>query len=131
MHTTTGMQNRERQQDLHHQQQGSSSAAAAASNSMNEQLVIKDMREPCCVAWGVEARPDRPCMYLQHLLSADECTQLLEKYGSKHATEPESLEGGARSEFSHPDEDLCSLLWARIKDYLPQTLDGGECIGLR
>jgi hypothetical protein len=96
------------------------------------ELLVNDMTEPCCRAWGVEVRKDdRPCMYLQHLLTPEECLQLLETYGPQHDTESSSLEPGSRSQFSKSDEELSIKLWERIKHLFPTDLDGGEVIGLR
>src|SRR3989338_8420438 len=90
-----------------------------------------DMAPQCCAAWGVAVRADRPCLYLKGLLSKEECQHQLQTTGILHDTSPRSLEIGERSEFSHSDRELSTCVWERLKRHIPETLDGGCCMGLR
>merc|ERR1712176_1225281 len=79
-------------------------------------------------------RDDRPCFWLDNVLSVAECDALLEA-SLEHHESPLSpadvqTQPGCRSQFCTQDPDLAKLLWGRIKHTLPQFLDGGEAIGL-
>jgi len=94
-------------------------------------MIVQNMSPGCCNAWGVEVRQDRPCLYIQNLLTQEECQNILQTVCVSHDNNPRSLEVGERSEFSRQDKELSLKLYQRIKEYTPKQLDGGECIGLR
>lgn len=88
-------------------------------------LAVEDVAPTLCGAYRVKPSPTRPCYMLRGLLSGEECASLLEQleqYRAAHLNTSTSL--GCRSEFSHDDPELSSIIWERIKSLVPLQLDG-------
>lgn len=110
------------------------SSLSGLSGAWQGPVVVEDVREQCCKAHHVTVRDDRPCFWLHNVLSEAECNALLAAAGEYHdcplSAGDVQTEPGCRSQFTSQDPELTTLLWERIKDTLPEVLDGGQAFGL-
>lgn len=94
-------------------------------------VIVEDVRAACCSAHGDSLpRDDRPCMWLHNVLTKSEREALLHATGAYYKREKcHSVEPGVRQQFTSNDPGLSTLLWRRIKPFLPEAVDGGTAIG--
>lgn len=95
---------------------------------------VTDMRSQCCQVHGSDVSDDRPCFWLDNVLSESECDALLQAtldvHGMPHGDDEVQTDPGCRSQFTCQDPDLSELLWERIRHTIPDQLDGGQVVGL-
>jgi len=113
---------------------GGLASALAEINDWQDSVKVRELRDACCQAHGIAPRSDRPCFWLDNVLSDAECDALLSATLEHHDPEPSSsgveTEPGCRSQFCSQDAPLSALLWERIRGAVPQDLDGGRAVGL-
>jgi len=97
-------------------------------------VVKTDLSVECCKACAVPVRADRPCLWLDNVLSGAECDALLRAARPHHqgycSAGGVSTDPGSRSQFTSDDPELAAILWERIQDTVPVELDGGQAVGL-
>jgi len=93
-------------------------------------VIFTDLSPLCYMAHQLEVCTDRPCIRFENVLTKKECDNILSMIERNHS-ECDSLIPGVRSQFSVDDVELSDLIWSRIKDFIPSTLDGGNVLGLQ
>lgn len=94
-------------------------------------IVKEDLAEICCNAYNVKVMEDRPCFILRGVFSKQECMDIIKAVESKHDKEPVSMIPGTRSQFACRDSSMSNIVWERVKEFFPETLDNGTVVGLQ
>jgi hypothetical protein len=109
-------------------------AIAGLGHTWQGPVVVEDLRDSCCKCHGVPVLDERPCFWLYNVLSDAECEALtaatLEHHDSPLSSDDYAKDPGCRSQFTSDDAELSSLLWQRIRESVPDNLDGGVAFGL-
>jgi hypothetical protein len=121
--------------DVEAPREGVVGAMLPLSHTWHPPVKVRDFAPQCCTAHGVQVRNDQPCFWLDNVLSPEECDALIHAVAEHHdcplSDDDVCCEPGVRSQFSTHDPQLCNLLWERIRQTVPQELDGGQAVGLK
>jgi hypothetical protein len=109
-------------------------AIAGLTHTWQGPVEVEDLRAACCKCHGVPVRDERPCFWLYNVLSDAECEALmdatLEHHESPLSPDDYQKDPGCRSQFTSNDSELSALLWQRIRESVPESLDSGTACGL-
>lgn len=121
--------------DVEHPREALAPVVLPISHTWQAPVKVTEYASHCCAALSIQVQDDRPCFWLDNVLSTQECDALLRAVSEHHdcplSDDEVCHEPGVRSQFTTQDPHLSKLLWERIRHTIPEELDGGQIVGLK